>query len=121
MTTVDPDFATWLQRDELSALSSSAATEAKWGALAADATISSPLADKADAADEAARQLEFLSGPLAIETLRVPGQRADLLGRVVSLVASKGGYANGPSVFVIGADETDAAGSTKLTVLRRMQ
>ena len=120
MSLVDPDFATWLASEELEAIAADAPAEAKWGSLALDTRISSALAFKADATAEAGRQRTFLAGPLAIETLRVPGLHIGLVGEVVTLTADKGGYAAGVDVFVLGADETEGGGATRLTVLRRL-
>lgn len=120
MSLVDPDFAEWLGRAELTARAADGAADAKWGTLALDARISSALAFKADADAEAARQRAFLAGPLAVETLRVGGQQIALIGEVVTLRASGGGYAAGVDVFVLGADETETGGGTLLTVLRRL-
>ena len=117
---VDPNFAAWLRREEAVAVAIDTPAVLKWGALAVDTRISSPLAVKADAEAEAVRQFQFMAGPSAIETLRVDGQRGDLIGRVVTLTAPKGGYAAGLNVFVIGFDETASPGGTILTVLRRL-
>lgn len=120
VTLVDPDFAEWLASEETSAIASDAASEAKWGVLAIDTAISSALALRPDALAEAARQLSFRPGPVAIETLRVPGLQVEMIGKVVTLTADKGGYAAGVDVFVLGADEIDGLGGTKVTVLRRL-
>lgn len=120
MTLVDPDFAEWLASEETTAIASDAAAEAKWGVLAIDTTISSALSLRPDALAEAARQLAFRPGPLVVETLRVPGLQVGMIGRVVTLTADKGGYDEGVDVFVLGADEIDGMGGTKVTVLRRL-
>lgn len=120
MALVDPDFAEWLGRAQNRAIASSAAVGESWGALAIDAEISSALAFKDDAVDEAARQLGFLSAPAVIDKLRIHGQRADLIGKVISAQTHDGDYAGGQDVFVLAADETETAGMTVLTVLRRM-
>lgn len=120
MTLVDPDFAEWLASEDIAAIASDAAAEAKWGAIAIDTAIASPLALKGDALAEAARQLAFRAGPIAIETLRVPGLQLAMIGKVITLKADKGGYAAGVDVFVLGADEIDGIGGTKVTVLRRL-
>lgn len=117
---VDPDFAEWLASEDIAAIASDPAAEAKWGALAIDTTISSALALKADAVAEAARQLAFRPGPTAVETLRVPGLQVGMIGKVLTLTADKGGYAAGVDVFVLNADEIDGVGGTKVTVLRRL-
>lgn len=121
MTLVDPDFAEWLRRDEVLAVAFDSVAATRWGALALDTRTSSPLAFKADAEAEAARQLAFRPGVLAVETLRVPGQHVGMIGRMVRLTASKGGYSAGVDVFVVGADETVSPGGTIFTVLRRLQ
>lgn len=120
MTLVDPDFAEWLASEENAAVASDPAAETKWGTLAIDTAIASALALKADAVAEAARQLAFRPGPIAIETLRVPGLQVGMIGKVVTLTADKGGYAAGVDVFILGADEIDGAGGTRVTVLRRL-
>jgi hypothetical protein len=117
---VDGDFAAWLQSEEMTTVAADAAAAAKWGSLAIDTRISSPIAFAADAAIEADRQLDFRPGPLAVEVLRIPGLHLELIGEVVTLRADKGGYSAGIDVFVLGADEIDGDGGTKLTVLRRM-
>lgn len=121
MALVDPDFAEWLGRAELTAIATVAGADATWGGLAIDTRISSPLALKTDAIVEAGRQSAFRPCPLAVDRLLVPGQRVDLLGRVVTLTAEGGGYSAPVDVFVLAVDEGDEAGSTRLTVLRRMQ
>lgn len=119
MTLVDPDFADWLGSTEVLATATDNPAAAKWGALAIDTRISSPLAFRADALAEAGRQLAFRPGPLDVDILRIPGLHLDLVGKVVTLTAAKGGYDAGVDVFVLAADETDPDGGTKLTVLRR--
>lgn len=120
MTLVDQNFATWLASEEALALAEDAAIAGKWGSIGVDARISSPIAVASDAEAEATRQLAFLAGPKAIETVRVPGEQAGLIGRVVTIHAEMGGYAGGVDVFVLAADESDGDGGTKLTVLRRL-
>ncbi|WP_288990868.1 hypothetical protein [uncultured Sphingopyxis sp.] len=120
MTTVDTEFAAWLASDELTAIAKDAVSDARWGTLAIDTEISSPLAFAGDAAAEAARQLLFRPGPLVIDTLRVPGFQVGVIGEVITLRADKGGYAAGVNVFVLGADEREGDGGTKVTVLRRL-
>ncbi len=120
MTLVDPDFAEYLGREEVLATSTDAAAAAKWGAIAIDTRISTALAFKADALVEAARQLAFRPGPLAVELLRAPGLHVGLIGEVVTLRAAKGGYDAGVDVFILAADETDPGDGTRFIVLRRM-
>lgn len=121
VSVVDADFAAWLRSEELTTVAANAGAEAKWGALAIDTQISSPIAFVGDAAAEAARQLAFRPGPLWVDVLRIPGFHVGLIGEVITLRADKGGYAAGVDVFVLGADEIDGDGGTKVTVLRRMQ
>ncbi|MCH4893373.1 hypothetical protein GO308_09655 [Sphingomonas sp. SFZ2018-12] len=82
--------------------------------------IVSPLAAQADAQAEADRQLAFLAAPRSIERIEVPGNRADLLGRAVTIAAKGGGYDAGVAVFVIGVEELAEVDRTILTVLRRL-
>ncbi|WP_066550762.1 hypothetical protein [Sphingomonas sp. CCH15-F11] len=82
--------------------------------------IVSPLATLADAQAEADRQLAFLASPRSIERIEVPGNRADLLGRAVTIAAQGGGYDAGITVFVIGVEELAEVDRTVLTVLRRL-
>lgn len=117
---VDAEFAAWLQSEELISVATDAAAEAKWGAIAIDTRISSPIAFAADAVTEAARQLAFRPGPLVVDVLRIPGLHLELIGEVVTIRAEKAGYQAGVDVFVLGADEIDGDGGTKLTVLRRL-
>lgn len=118
MTLVDPNYAAWLQSDELEAAAENA-DAAKWGDLAIDTRIATALIYAEDAEDEASRQLAFRPGPLDVEWLRVSGLHVDMIGRVVTLRANKGGYEAGVDVFVLAADETDKVGGTKFLVLRR--
>ncbi len=120
MTLVDPDYAEYLGREEVLATASDAAAAAKWGPIAIDTRISTALVFKADALVEAARQLAFRPGPLAVELLRVPGLHVGLIGEVVTLRAAKGGYAAGDDVFILAADETDPGDGTRFIVLRRL-
>lgn len=120
MTLVDPDFAEWLGREEILAVAFSSVAAERWGDLAIDTRSGSPIAFKNDAIAEAARQLAFRPGPLVIETLRVPGQYVEMIGRVITIRADKGGYQGGIDVFVLGADETEEGGGTIFTVLRRL-
>ena len=87
---------------------------------AGETEILSPFALKADAEAEAARQLAFLSGPLAIDTHLVPGLRSDLFGQAVTIASSRLGYGAGRPAFVIGVEEADAADQTTLTVLVKL-
>lgn len=117
---VDPSIAQWLKSEALVASANDNLVQAAWGDLAATTEIMSPLAELADAQDEAARQLAFLGGPLAIDRLQVDGLRADLIGLPLDLTADRAGYEGGLRVFVIGVEELEGVDRTNLTVLRRL-
>lgn len=117
---VDAEFAAWLGAPCLNAVASSSSLDAAWGKLAAAKESVSALAEKPDAEAEAARQLTLFSAPMVIEILQVPGLRVDLIGKPVTLKASRSGYAGGANVFVLGAKELDKVERTNLTVLRKL-
>jgi hypothetical protein len=117
---VDPGFAEWLKARALFATSADAGVAAAFGADAIESEILTPFALKADADAEAARQLAFLSGPLAIDQHVVAGLRSDLFGKAVTIVTSKLGYDAGKPVFVIGAEEAEDREETTLTVVRKL-
>jgi coenzyme F420-reducing hydrogenase beta subunit len=82
--TVDAGTVVWLKEGVLWAPSSDTAVTTAFGADALERDIISCLAIASDAATEAARQLAFLKGPLAVEVLSgIKGQRSDLIGRPV--------------------------------------
>lgn len=112
-------IAEWLRNGSLSAIAEDAVVAAAWGELAHASSIGSILGGADDAAEEATRQIVFLGRPLAVETLRIAGHRHDLIGTARRIRADRAGYANAPSVLIIGAEE-EAAQTTKLTVLRPM-
>ncbi|SES01435.1 hypothetical protein [Sphingobium sp. YR768] len=117
---VEADFGAWLKSASLIAVASSDALAAAWGDLAAKAELVSALAEKADAETEANRQLTLFGAPMVLEVLQVDGLRIDLIGKPVTLRASRTGYANGANVFVIGAREVEQVERTNLTVLRKL-
>lgn len=117
---VDPGFAQWLKDGVLFASADDAQVAAIWAAVARVTEVTSPLALKADADAEAARQAAFLGGPLAIDDHLVDGQRADLLGKAVTITSARLGYGAGASVFVIVVAEADDQNLTTLTVLRKL-
>jgi hypothetical protein len=117
---VDPAFAAWLKSDALYSTGYASGVSATWGSRATSSTIVSPLAAKADADAESARQAAFLAGPLVRDTLVVPGQRSDLICRAVNAAGDRLGYEATPTVFVIGVDETQIEGCTMLIVLRKL-
>lgn len=115
---VDTTFASWLKSDALY-VSSAPASAGVWGDSAQASTLVSPLALKADAEAEAARQSTFLAGPLVVDEHDVQGARKDLIGRTITITGDRLGYEQGRVAFVIGAQE--GAGITTLTVITRMQ
>lgn len=114
---VAPSFADWLKATALYA--TSADDGSAWGDKAVETEIISPLAFKPDALTEAARQLEVLGGPLAVDEHVVSGRHIAMLGKSVRVAGDRLGYENGAQVFVIGATE-QANGTTVLTVLKRL-
>lgn len=117
---VDAEFAAWLGSICLNAVASSAELDAAWGKLAMAKDLVSALANKADADAEASRQLNLFGAPMVIEVLQVAGLRVDLTCKPVTLTAARSGYANGATVFVLGAKELDKIERTNLTVLRKL-
>ena len=119
MSLVPTTVAEWLGGRAIYAQAEDAALRASWGDVAIESEVVSPIAAAADASDEAERQLAFLGQPLAEEVIEVEGQLAGLLGTSRRIVCDRAGYALGPAVLIIGAEEQDA-GTTRLTVLRPM-
>lgn len=118
--TVDSGYAAWLKTDARYATATVAGASAAWGDKALDSKIISPLANQSDAVTEGAAQAAFLAGPLARDSVVVPGLRKDLLGRLVTITADRLGYEAGADVFVIGVRESDSSRMTTLTVLKRL-
>lgn len=119
MSLVPSTVQEWLTGRAIFAQAEDAALRASWGDVAVESEIVSPIAAAGDASTEAARQLSFLGQPLAEEVIEVPGDQIGLLGTVQRIVCDRAGYALGPAVLVIGAEEQDG-GVTRLTVLRPM-
>lgn len=113
-------LAEWLRSSELVEVVEDEGTLAAWRSLAADSPLSSPLALRSAAKAEGQSQMAFLGHSLAVETIEIDGRRAMLVGHSRRIRADVEGYANAPSVFVIGADER-SGGTTLLTVLRRLE
>jgi hypothetical protein len=95
------------------------------GALGRDAQTServTTIATRADAEAEAARQIAFLGGggPLVIEEHELPGAWRQYLGQVINLTIDRLGYDTGLNVFLIGAQDNGANGTSTLTVIRRL-
>lgn len=120
MTAVDPVFAQWLQAEALWFVATDAALAARWGTAAATGERLTTIALAADAEAEGNRQLAFLGGPLVRERHLVKGRWASLLGRVVTLTIAQLGHDAGTDVFVVGAEDQLAAGTSWITVLRRL-
>lgn len=118
--TVDAGYASWLKAPSRTVGATITGAAAAWGDKAVDSTVVSPLALKADAQAEATYQAQFLAGPIARDTVLVKGLRADLIGRLVTIVGDRLGYEDGADVFVIGAKESDRVQTTSLTVLKRL-
>lgn len=117
---VEPSFGEWLQSEALYATSVDATLAARWPTQAIESETISPFAGPEAGADEATRQIAFLGEPKVSDAHVVPGRRRDLVGRVVTLTIDRLGYDAGVNCLVIGADETQVAGHTVLTVLRRI-
>lgn len=117
---VDAGEVRWLKEGRSVVASVDAVLAARWGSGAIETEILSPLAYAAGAEAEAARQAAFLAAPIAIERHDVPGLLVGLVGTVQAVVADALGYGAGLDVFVIGAEESERAERTTLTVLRRL-
>ncbi len=116
---VEPNFADWLQSEALFATAADAVIGTRWPTQSIESETISPFASKADGEAESARQLAFLGAAKDVDVHVVPGRHRNLIGRVVTLQADRLGYDAGVACFVIAADETQVAGHTALTVLRR--
>ena len=119
MSLVPSTVAEWLAGRAIYAQAEDAALRASWGDVSIESEVLSPIAAAADAAAESDRQLQFLGQPLAEEVVEIAGERVDLLGTCQRIACDRAGYADGPAVLVIGAEEQDS-GVTRLTVLRPM-
>lgn len=122
MSAVDPIYAQWLMANGLWQVSTDATINARWGATALTTERVTTIATEADAATEAARQIAFLggSGPLAIEEHELVGEWAAYLGQAITLTIDRLGYDAGLAVFVIGALDNRATGTSTVTVIRRL-
>lgn len=120
MTSVDPVYAQWLMSEALWQVGVDATLQARWGDRAQSNQRMTTIATKADATAEAARQIAFLGGPLAIEEHVLSGEWAARLGQVITLTIGRLGYDAGVDVFVIGAEDDRSAGTSRVTVVRRL-
>jgi len=119
---VDSLFAQWLQQDCLWRVSEDAAAVARWGDGASTAERKTGIALRGDAAIEAERQLEFLGEgrPLVIDEHLLTGAWASLIGMVITVSGPELGYEGGVDVFLLGAADDHATGTSTVTVLRRL-
>lgn len=122
MTTIDPLYAQWLMSDGYRQVSTDDVLTARWGNRAQSTERLTTIANRSDAAAEAARQIAFLGGGgvLVTEEHSLLGEWASQLGRVVTLTIDRLGYDAGLDVFVIGVEDNRASGTSTVTVLRRM-
>jgi hypothetical protein len=144
VTVVDPVFAQWLQGKALFHLATDAILAARWGDRAQTTERITPLAAKADAEAEAARQLAFLGAPMVEDEHLLIGAWAAFIGQVIILESEQLGYFDGTlelggatltfagmeltlggggeavACFVVGARDDRAAGLSQVTVLRRL-
>lgn len=111
--TVDAGYVEWLRSMALYASATDAALAARWGDRAVESEILSPIALKADADAEAARQLAFFGGPVAFDVEEVAGRQVGLIGCAVTFEGEA------EAVFVINAQEL-VGGRTQLVVIRRL-
>ncbi|MFC3442542.1 hypothetical protein ACFOKF_15310 [Sphingobium rhizovicinum] len=122
MTTVDPVYAQWLMADCLWSLASDNAAIARWGDSALTKERQTTIATRADAEAEAARQLAFMGGggPMAVDQHLLLGRWEPYRGQVITITGNKLGYDAGVDVFVLGAEDAWSAGTSRVTVLRRL-
>lgn len=120
MTVADPLFAQWLQADALFVVREDATVNTRWGETAKTSERITNIALKADAEAEADRQIAFLHGPLVSEEHQLKGEWASYIGRVITLTVDELGYNAGLDVFVTGVEDNRAAGTSTVTVLRRL-
>jgi hypothetical protein len=85
MTAATTDRAEYLKSPEKQAVATDAVLLARWGAAAADSAQSSPLAEEAPAAAEAARQLALLGRVMAEDELTIEGVLFDLEGETITV------------------------------------
>lgn len=116
---VEAGLRAWLQAPAKYANAANAALPAGLQGAAVDQEVISPLAVKAAAQAENARQIAFLGRPLALDRHIVKGQRRDLIAKPITLKGDKLGYEAGIPVFVIEVDEREDD-MTALTVLRKL-
>lgn len=120
MASIDPIYAQWLQADGRWLTAEDGALRARWGDKALTTQRMTTIATKADAEAEAARQLAFLGPVAAIDEHLLLGSWQQYRGQVITLSINQLGYDQGVHVFVIKADDDEATGLSRVTVLRRL-
>lgn len=120
MASVDPFYAQWLQKAGLWVVRTDAGTLARWGDTAITAERMTSIALKADAVAEGDRQLAFMAGPHVIDEHLLTGEWRSYRGQVATLTIDQLGYHDGADVFVIGAEDDEATGLSKVTVIKRL-
>jgi len=120
MSLVDPVYAQWLMADCLWSLATDAAGDGRWGKTGMAKERQTTIATREDAEAEAARQLAFMGGPLVIDSHLLRGRWAAFRGQVITITGKRLGYDAGVNVFVLGAEDALASGTSRVTVLRRL-
>mgnify|MGYP001446641322 CR=1 FL=1 len=120
MSSVDPLIAQWLQSPGLSAVEKDIAVEERWNDSALVTERSTTLALKEDAEVESARVIAFRGQPMVEDVAELKGEFVSAIGQVITIEGSDLGYDAGIDVFVIGAIDNRAAGTSRVTVLRRL-
>lgn len=109
---IETSLAAYLKSPNLVATFSNAAVQTSWGDDAVRLKAQSPLADRAEALQEAKRVADLRASPLAVDPALVSGIHTGLVGKTISL--------DGEDAIVVGEDPDYGAGTTTLTVLRRL-
>lgn len=122
MSLVDPVFAQWLMADCLWSVATDDVGAARWGDSVLTQERKTTIALKADAEAEAARQLAFMGagGPMVIDVHLLVGRWEPYRGQVITITGNRLDYDAGIDVFVLGAEDALASGTSRVTVLRRL-
>lgn len=120
MAIVDPLFAQWLQGPQLSVVAEGAAVQARWGDTALAVERATTLATKEDALAEADRIAAFRGAPMVEDVAELPGEFGSSIGQVITVTHTDLGYEDGIDVFVIAASDNRAAGTSRVSFLRRL-
>ncbi len=120
MASVDPLFAQWLQSAQLSVVQEDAGVRARWGDTALTVERATTIADKDDANDQADRIAAFRGEPMVEDVAELPGAFESSIGEVITVEHPDLGYENGVDVFVTGANDNRASGTSRVTFLRRL-